>query len=437
MKSYLYATLMFITCLVGFAVCQLQFQDRYLDMTSHKNHQLNQTTISLLESLSSPLKITLLSNDVELIQELHFFVHILSTYADIEIFTRSEPLPIEQQEQMGFAYEGILFELDGRQQGINLSTSVFNELTFTKALFKLKRNEEQWVAFLTSHGEPNLDQKNIHSYSSLATALEQQGFKTVALNLLSTRFIADNTSILVITNPKTDYLPFEQEQIEQYLRKGGSVLWLMDFQGKPLPWLSQWLGIQPHPGIIIDKHGSDMGTPHPAITIVSQYPAQSLYKENQLTAFPWAQALISEPKAAFQKQILFQSMPNSWTHEGAIEGSIEYAKDKGEIKGPLTLGYLLTRTAPSEIDQKIIVIGNHRFATNAAIQNYGNLALAMTTFNTLAQQSDLAQVAYDVPTDLVALVPQFYQRFINIGAAWILPIILIGFGFLVSFRRYP
>lgn len=406
----------------------------YLDLTSTQHHQLNPTTQDLLKSFES-LDVTLYSQSPDHIRQVDFFVDSLKGYTTIHYSHSNKRLTPDQQKQYGFADNGIVVQAGMQVAALNLAQASLDERELVKLLFNLSRTQDKWVAFLTGHGEPSIADSTTIGYSVFATALEQQGLHLSELNLPEVGFIPDNTSLLVLTSPKTEYLPKEIELIETYLSNGGALLWLMDFQGKPLPFLSKLLGVHAHPGLVIDKQGHQMGTPHPAISVITSYPKGSLFAGNQLTAFPWAQALISEPRAAFSKQALLKTSAQSWTHTGDMQGEIVFAKHKGNLRGPLTIGYLLERQT-KEINQKIIIIGNHRFLSNAAIENYGNLSLALSTVNTLVADFRLAQLTYEAPKDVIAVIPKSYPALFW-GTTGGLVLLWLGVGFWqhLSFTR--
>lgn len=421
MPLYVVLALILLSTLVS------SFNHTYWDVTLNKDHGLNAATITLLQSTPTPIDIELVSDNESLKRQVSFFVDRLKPYHTINFKVRSEVLNPQQQND-GFSTDGVIIKANGNTQTINLAVNHLNELSFSNALFKLKRSNETWIAFMTGHGEPGFDNKT-NSYSMLETALKQQNFKVQALNLAKVGFIPDNTSLLVITNPKSDYLPKEIELIQQYIQKGGALLWLMDFQGKPLNFLTQLFGVYPHEGVIVDKHGQDLGTPHPAISLVTEYDDMRLFSNQDLTAFPWAQALLSFAKAPFEKTKLFQTHEESWTQTGPLEGQLKFEPEKGQISGPLTLAYLLERPL-AQGTQTVIIIGNHRFATNAAIQNYGNLSLIMRFVNHLVDEPTLTNIDYGTPQDLMTVIPRSYIYFLNFGMMLIYPclILLVGWG---------
>src|SRR5690606_32774308 len=111
---------------------------------------------------------------------------------------------------------------------INLDNNTLMESHLTRALIDLTELNNQYIVFLEGHGEPSPFSKENHDYLLLSQALKNQGFKPLALNLANTHAIPENTSLLVLSAPKTEYLPTELALIHEYLNHGGNLLWMIN-----------------------------------------------------------------------------------------------------------------------------------------------------------------------------------------------------------------
>jgi len=105
---------------------------------------------------------------------------------------------------------------------------VYSERDFTNALARLARRGEQWLAFVTGHGERSPSRSANFDVSDWTAVLAKRGLKTQELNLAAQGAIPDNTALLVIASPQLDYLPGEVALIEAWLARGGALLWLME-----------------------------------------------------------------------------------------------------------------------------------------------------------------------------------------------------------------
>lgn len=424
-------------CLLIAFTWLLNQPSRYLDLTSHHNYEVAPSTAQLLQSLPGPLNITVVGAHLEEESRLNFIIDGWKKIKpDIHLTFQTTPLTPDEVQKHSFTDHGIILTCNQSLQSFNLNSKALSSHLMNKLLFQVKQQTTYWIAFLTGHGEPDLLGSRPQDYGLMSSRLQNEGLKTQSLNLAQVGQIPDNTSLLVITNPKSEFLPKEIEQIENYIKQGGNILWLMDFQGQPLTFLSDAFGVYPHSGIIVDKHGHEMGTPHPAIAVVTQYSKPFSQYHDHLTAFPWAQALIIKPKTDETPLIFLKTHAHSWTQIGSLEGELRFEPEKGEKAGPLALGTLIERKIEGkESTQRIIVIGNHRFATNAVIQNYGNEDFTKSLIYHLLHEDDIAQFESPRPKDTLTFIPKSFEKSYQLILQVLFPLSFVLIGMWINFQR--
>lgn len=246
--------------------------------------------------------------------------------------------------------------------------------------------------------------------------------------------LADNVELIVIASPKSEWLPHEEALITQAISQGKDVLWLMDPQSKRLHFLEKLLGVSPLPGIIVDLHGQKLGTPHPAITLIEQYPLLPFSSPSLLTAYPWSVALEIH-HAQWEAAPLLLTHEQTWTETSDITGQIGFEPEKNEKAGPLILGARLSRNLPHlNQEQRIAVIGNARFVSNGVIQNYGNLAFSQNLISWLNHDEALLKLEQPVSNDSFSHIHLTTAYIIQFGFPF-LALFLMLFVILYSFRR--
>ena len=108
--------------------------------------------------------------------------------------------------ELGIASNGeLLIEYRQRQERLQQ----LSEQTLSNALQRLAREQQHWVVFLSGHGERDPYGRANHDYQQLTQRLNQQGFRVQTQALLSQARIPDNTGLLVIAGPRSDYLAAE------------------------------------------------------------------------------------------------------------------------------------------------------------------------------------------------------------------------------------
>ncbi|HRE30561.1 MAG TPA: Gldg family protein, partial [Candidatus Berkiella sp.] len=293
--------------------------------------KLSPTTLSLLEKISKPIEIDLYSNDVDNYRQAQFLItQYQSAKPNIMLHWNNKPYSFSNDYQSA----ALLVKIDGHQEVIDLLKNPLNEQALSQSLFKLCNKANEWIVFLQGHNEPSPFNVQATDYSLLRVALQNQGFQTQTLSLINTPLIADNTRLLIIAAPKNNLLPEEEKLILQYLLQGGNLLWLIDNNMHPLPFLSEFFQVTPLPGTIVDLHGYRLGTPHPAITIIDNYPQSPFATPKSLTAFPYAVALKSSPLANWSSQSLLVTHEQTWTETDSLIESIAFEPEKNEVAGP-------------------------------------------------------------------------------------------------------
>lgn len=381
---------------------------------------LSATSESLLKKIEAPITITLFSTHIEDYHQAQFLIaKYQAIKPNIKLHWRQE----SYAHSNDYSGPALQVSMGAQKEMIDLLRNPLNESTISQRLFKLRNKDEQWIVFLQGHNEPSPFGSQATDYDLLRIALQNQGFKVQALSLTHTPVIADNTRLLVIASPKTRLLPKEEQLIAQYLFQRGSLLWLIGNDSHPQPFLSELFQVKRLPGTIVDLHGHQLGTPHPAITIIDTYPSMPFSAPKALCAFPFAVALSLENNHDWQTQPLLLTHDKSWTESGALSGALAYEPEKNEVAGPLVLGVSLTKkpTLNSQTEQRIAIIGNSRFLSNGVIENYGNLAFGLNLIHWLRHDDQLISLEQPTNQDELLHIHLFTALFCQYG----LPILIV------------
>ncbi len=86
--------------------------------------------------------------------------------------------------------------------------------------------------FVTGHGERPPSGELNYGLGLFGTELERKGLKEQTVNLAVTA-IPDNTSVLVLASPRVELLPGEVAAIQDYVKRGGNLLWLAEPEHRP------------------------------------------------------------------------------------------------------------------------------------------------------------------------------------------------------------
>lgn len=319
-----------------------------------------------------------------------------------------------------------------------------SEQSVTNALLRMARGTTRWIVFLQGHGERDPQGDANYDLRAFSERLSERGLQVQSLNLAATGRIPDNTDVLVLASPRDDYLPGEVSMIRQYLRAGGHLLWMTE-PGEDAPITGRLdavradLGVRRLPGVVVDPAAELFGTDTPDFAVITRYGDHPAAGDLSAAALlPQASALEPVEGEGWQHRMLVQSRPDSWSETGAVRGDISQDKADGDRAGPLTLGFAATRGQPQSegtAGQRVAVIGDGDFLSNAYLGNGANLDFGMRLINWLAGDDAQVDIAPPQPNDGDLSMSQTALAIIGLGFLLVLPIALLAAGGIVVFRR--
>lgn len=248
--------------------------------------------------------------------------------------------------KLGIRHSGaVKVSYEGRSQIINKQLT---EQVITNTLQQMSVTGQQWVAFLTGHGERSPKDDAGVGYSRLRKALDSQGLKVRGLNLVRTPHIPKKTAVLVIASPRHELLKGEVKIIKDYVSNGGNLLWVDD-PGKRygLQPLAKQLGVEWLKGTVLYPDYNKLGLGNPAMALVFNYGKQPVTQHlGGMTLFPFAGGLQAAPSrvSGWQHTAILKSPKRSWLEVGNLKAKeIKFDKARGDTLGPITLGLTLSR----------------------------------------------------------------------------------------------
>ena len=241
-----------LLCLYG----ALQLYPVRWDMTDDKRYSLSEATKSLLRQTDEPIEVTLyLQGDLnsgfrrlqkateETLDEMDVYADINSRKGEKEEIEKLglNPIIIHERQQDGktaqtTVYPYALVQYKGKRAPVallkntrglsgeeNLNASIENlEFAFAEALHLLQQTETPRVAILEGHGEPD----EAHTYD-LMTALSRY-YQVDRGQIGDDARILDSYKAVLVIGPQTTFSDQEKFILDQYIMRGGAVLWAID-----------------------------------------------------------------------------------------------------------------------------------------------------------------------------------------------------------------
>jgi hypothetical protein len=307
------------------------------------------------------------------------------------------------------------------------------ETELTAALLRLLLRGENWIVAVTGHGERRFDGDANHDLRDFGAALKREGFRLHTLDLTGAAGIPDNTGVLIVADPRADFLLGEKALVADFLAQGGNLLWLAD----PDPtntssWLEGQLPVNRLPGAVVDARGAGLGLDDPRHVAVGSYAAHPLTAHlRSLTLFPGVAALVLRAASDdWRPSVLLSSSAASWNETGKIRGEVTRDPQAGEVIGPLPLAVALERNG-----QRVLVVGDSDFMSNAYLGNGGNLDLGLAMIRWLTANDALIEIPPPVAADARI---ELSRRSVAVLAAVFLigiPLTMAATGILLHWRR--
>jgi ABC-type uncharacterized transport system involved in gliding motility auxiliary subunit len=456
--------LLFTILFLGIMAVVAWLSTRYatqFDWTAGHRHTLSEASIKVLDMLQGPVQVTAYARETKTLRDQ--ISEQIGRYQrhkkDLMLsFVNPDTQP-DKIRELGISVDGeLVLEYQGRSENVQEA----NETAITNALQRLARAKDQRVVFLEGHGERSPQGRANHDLGQFGEELGRKGIQVSTVNLAVTQRIPERTDVLVIASPNANLLPGEVSLIEDWVKRGGQLLWLVDSANlRGLDPLAQKLGLRFLPGTVVDASTQLFGIDDPTFALVAEYPPHAItYGFQTITLFPGAVALDVNPENRdFEREALLNTLPRSWTETGPIQGKIQLDTDKGERQGPLHIAYVLTREMPIQKqenagqngdpktpaetgkntekprEQRIVVIGDGDFLSNAFLGNGGNLNLGLNIINWLSQNDPFINIPAKTSPDRSLQLSPMASWVIGFGFLIVLPLLLIGSGVVIWFQR--
>lgn len=413
-----------------------------IDLTANQRNSLSAETIRLVKSLQHPVEITIFispgNENREVLERL--FERYQHQQPLVKFRSLNPDLSPELLRKHDIRTDGeILVEYQGRSEKI----SRVSEANVTNAIQRLVRQGDRWLVFLQGHGERNPYSESNHDFSVFASKLAGDGFTIENLTLTQTNSIPENTDVLVIASPQVALLPGEIELIQEYLERGGNLLWLAD-TGQTIDsmeLISDRLTIEFLPGVIVDPNAQLLGLNRIDFALVATYPRHPITEGiDSLSLFPQAKALEFYGEGnTWQQRIFLLSSAASWNETGSTSGDVFKGDDDDETPGPLEIGITLTASHETDdeaqFEQRVAIVGDADFLSNRYLGNGSNLELGLNLVNWLSHDDNLISINPRAAPDTRLKLSQTQQIIIGLGFLVLLPLSLFGSGLTIWLKR--
>jgi gliding motility-associatede transport system auxiliary component len=407
------------------------------DLTSSARHTLSQASVDILKSLAGPVTITAYATeqDPRLGDVRKLIRDFLAPYQRVKpdlVLHFVDPTEQPKLAQAaGVQSNGeMVVEYGTKREHLTL----LSEQALTNLLTRVARDAERLVMYLDGHGERKLDGAANHDLGEFGRQLRNKGFRLAGLNLPIAQEVPANVSVLVISNPRVPLLEGEVDKLLAYADRGGNLLWLIDPETVDgLQPLAEKLRINLMPGTVVDPAAQQLSAPA-TWALGGIYGNHAITRDFSLvTVFPFARQIVVEDTDEWSQTPLVDVAPRGWVETGSLEGSPKFDKNR-DTPGPVTIAEALSRNRKDR-DQRVVVVGNGAFLSNAYLGNGGNLDLGINMVNWLAGDERLIAIQPRPTFDSGLSLTRNAALVITVGLLIVLPIVFLVAGVAVWWQR--
>lgn len=365
--------------------------DHVSDWTYGGRASLPNETLAVLKALDGPVDIVSYANPQDEVRSniAGFLQRYQHAKPDLTLrFVDPLQDPAAMRE-LGITTNGMLIlHYRGHEQRLD----ALDNRSLTNALKRLLRGNDRIVAFISGDGERSPSDMGNPDLGVFVAQMQESGIRAVPLNFAQVATVPLHTDLVVLASPQHALSYGAVQALSDYVTAGGNLLWLTEptNDDQHLSPLADALGLHVLPGVLVDGQGTAIGLNDPRVLALGDYPEHAITHGFRLnTQFQQVSALALASQTAWHAVPFLRSGPQSWTEfkpiSNAGTSTIRFDASAGELKGPLDFGFALSRLSPSpdKAEQRVVMIGDGDFLSNAFVGTGGNRELGRRVFDWL------------------------------------------------------
>ncbi len=392
------------------------------DLTRNRANSLSDQTLKTLAKLPSNLRFTYYFASSQSDPNIQ---NLLAAYARASDRVRVESVSaLREPSRVPPGFNGsplVVARLDapkdGTKSAVPQEINVPDEQNVTSAMLKLLDPKARTLYFLSGHGEVAPTQ-----LAALQTALEAQNYtlKTLSLQVQGAKIPADCAALLTLS-PQVDLGAAEAKILGAYAQNKGRLVFLLSPTPRKLPRFNALIGsfgLTVTEGFVFDRAYTNPQLPVGVRGDVSRHPI--LRGVNADCVFPGSAALQIAPPAP-GLSVIFESSAQSQS---------VLPDGKMAAKGPFVLAAASERNAT-----RAVIFASANIAVGEGLNFFGNKSLLLSSVNWTVGNDALISIPPKAATQNTLQMPDVAARFASLLCALILPLLSLGVGALVWWKR--
>ncbi|MFH0820362.1 MAG: GldG family protein [Candidatus Peregrinibacteria bacterium] len=377
--------------------------------------------------------------------------------------------------QNGFLGIAVLY--GNQHQVLPVVESTANlEYDLISAIRKLTKAELKRVGFTVGHNEyPIIARSGMSGGEGhvLANAELTKDYLVQSVDLNNSEVLND-LSTLIIGGPEIPFSLREQVLLDQFLMRGGDLVFLLDgvkvedfSHAAPLDVnlgnLLESYGVRVEPTLVLDQLNETASFAETALEFTAPYPFwvksvkeyfdshNPILSNLEAVVLPWVSPLTLIPQEGVNATVLIQSSPGAWTAEDLLNLSPDAEPPAITQQYPMAVllegtfksFYAGQKRLPEDFMTasngrgRVIVIGNSRFLTDRMVRQYKqNLTFFLNTIDYLTLDEQLISVrSSGVTSRPLIRLSDVERQGVKWGGIFLMPVLLLLYGITRYFER--
>ncbi|MCK4563814.1 MAG: GldG family protein [Verrucomicrobia bacterium] len=443
-----------------------------IDLSGRQYYSLSDKTTSLLKGLEHQVDV------IVFFQEEHKLYHdienLLEEYQyhsrNIHVEWVDPARDLAQTEKLAKQYglteaQVVVFDVDGKSKIVEqadladikmvkgrkdpILSAFKGEQAFSSAIQGLVQGETPKVYFLVGHGEKRVTEfDQVSGYTRIGTALVRDNLELAELLLTGEKKIPEDAAALIIAGPDKAMSAAEVDMVEDYLRRSGRVMILLDAlkDGGLEPMLRRW-GVGLRNDFVLDPENTLKGSDVYVLTYYEHPITMRMGGAGARFHLPRSvEPLLAEGGTGGEDDDrptvvqLAMTSETSWSETQVDDMSPKYDEDTGDLRGSFSLAVAVERGAPQKmldvqiLPSRMVVFGDSDFISNGALTG-GDQDLFMSAMNWLLDREELMAIAPKPIEEIkLSLTRKQLGKLFWINVAGI-PLVAVAGGLLVWIRR--
>ncbi|WP_157947481.1 GldG family protein [Abditibacterium utsteinense] len=388
------------------------------DLTRNRANSLSDQTLKTLARLPSNLRLTYFYASPQSDPNIQ---NLLSAYGRASNRVRFESVSaLREPSRVPRGFNDaplIVARLEGTKETAPQEINVPDEQNISSAILKLLDPKARTLYFLSGHGEVAPTQ-----LSALQVALEAQNYslKTLNLQVKSAKIPADCAALLVLW-PQVDLGERDAKMLSTYAGNKGRLLFLLSPARQKLLRFNNLMGsfgLVVRDGFVFDRAYRNPQWPVGVRGDVSRHPI--LRGVSADCVFPGSVPLQIKP-AAPGLRVIFESSSQS-----------QALLPDGKVVAP---GPFALAAASERGENRALVCASATIAIGEGLNLFGNKSFLLSSVNWVVGNDALISIPPKAPVQNTLQMPEVAARFASLLCAVILPLLSLGAGVLVWWKR--